>query len=74
MNKQIIELQNIYNNNPKKALLVCRKWSNLGKNKKIIIRGADCITNPAIYTQMGYNIDDCINKAILELGKYIEVL
>jgi hypothetical protein len=74
MNKQILELQSIYNNDPKKALLVCKKWSNLGKSKKIIITGASCITNPTIYAQMGYNIDDCINKAILELGKYIKVL
>lgn len=74
METQISKAQQIYNQSPIKALQFCKKWRDLGKDKKVIVRGAECISNPEIYTQMGYNVQECIDKAVVALGYHIKVL
>lgn len=58
---------------PKKALMFCKKWRDLGKHKSEIIRGAECINNPSFYSQIGYNPEECINNAISYLKSHLGI-
>ena len=46
------------------ALKVVSKFPRLGEEKDAIMLAIGCINNPSFYKQLGYTLDDEINKGI----------
>lgn len=54
------QARELYENGQKtKALSIVKKWPNLGKHRDNILRGSDCVNNPELYKQMGYDLELC---------------
>ena len=47
-----------------KAIKLAAKWPQLGPQKEAIQRAASVLLNPTMYTQMGYDPDQCLAEAI----------
>lgn len=56
----------VANGDYKNALKLTKAWKE-DKDRDILARGYECMTNPRFYESMSYNVDECINaaKAIL---------
>ena len=57
-------IEQIENNNWKKALSIAAKFRDLGDFKSEIVRAHECLTNPRFYQSIGFDID-----ATVEIGK-----
>ncbi len=51
----------------KKALSIASKFPRLGEHKNAIVRAHEALVNPRFYSQLGFNIDEVIQKGILAL-------
>ena len=51
----------------KEALSLAAKFPRLGAEKAVIVRGHECLVNPAFYKQLGINTDNAVNDAITAL-------
>ena len=55
-----------------KAISLAAKFKRLGKEKDAIILAHGCITRPDFFKQIGYDIDDAIQRGINALiNKYV---
>jgi len=51
----------------KEALSLAAKFPRLGAEKAVIVRGHECLVNPAFYKQLGIDTDKAVNDAITAL-------
>jgi len=56
-----------------KAISIASKFPRLGEEKHAIKLAQDCITNPAFYKQLGYNIENKIKEGINAIAKKYEI-
>jgi len=49
------------------ALSLAAKFPRLGAEKAVIVRGHECLINPAFYKQLGIDTDKAVNDAITAL-------
>lgn len=54
-------------NDWQKALSLAAKFPRLGAEKAVIVRGHECLINPAFYKQLGIDTDKAVNDAITAL-------
>ena len=55
------------NGDYKNALKLTKAWKE-DKDRDVLVRGYECMTNPSFYKSIGYDVDECIEsaKAILD--------
>lgn len=61
------QMLDLLNSGDTKGALRIAKTFRLGltqEQKKVLVLGAECITFPYIYRQLGKDTDDCIQKAV----------
>ena len=46
----------------KKALKLTKAWRE-DKDRDILVRGYECMTNPRFYESIGLDVEECINEA-----------
>ena len=51
----------------KEALILAAKFPRLGAEKAVIVRGHECLVNPAFYKQLDIDTDKAVNDAIAAL-------
>lgn len=61
----------LYRRDPVAALRFCKRWRDLGAYKSAIVRGAECLSFPSNYAEMGYDPNECITEAIMLLGAHL---
>lgn len=61
----------LFRRDPVRALAFCKKWRDLGPRGGEIVRGAECVSNPSFYSQLGYDINSCRDNAIVLLRAHL---
>lgn len=72
MTKQKQAYLHLLSGNYKDALKLFKGFKmGITKDKSSIInRGWGCVTNPSFYTQLGFNVDTCVEEAVTECKNY----